>query len=287
MATQADFNRIGNYARMYNKDQGIDRHKCTRIVPMAVICPGYSRTGTLTMQKALTILGYPNVYHFSSFYDNVQDCDMWMELMNAKFEGNGTYSNEDFDKLLGHCGGVTDIPCILFSKELIEYYSDAKVVLVERNIDSWFKSWSTFLDSAMGPALPMLAKLEPRYLKRIAQVGGTAVDKLVGSGKSPAAAKARSKEQYLKHYALVRSITPKERLLEFQLSDGWEPLCKFLDKPVPDVPFPHVNDSKSNSKSFEELAMMAIKRILTNAAVAVTAVGVPTVALYVAWSRWR
>lgn len=49
-------------ARMYNKDQNIDRRKSHRVVPMEVICPGYSRTGTLTMQKALEILGYPNVY---------------------------------------------------------------------------------------------------------------------------------------------------------------------------------------------------------------------------------
>ncbi|KAM0366855.1 hypothetical protein ACHAPK_008335, partial [Fusarium culmorum] len=34
---------------------------------------------------------------------------------------------------------------------------------------------------------------------------------------------------------------PKERLLEWTVQDGWEPLCKFLDKPIPDEPFPHVN----------------------------------------------
>ncbi len=31
----------------------------------------------------------------------------------------------------------------------------------------------------------------------------------------------------------------------FQIKEGWEPLCKFLDLPVPDVPFPHVNESTS------------------------------------------
>ena len=30
-----------------------------------------------------------------------------------------------------------------------------------------------------------------------------------------------------------------------QFFAGWEPLCKFLDLPVPDIPFPRVNDSAS------------------------------------------
>ena len=280
MATQVDFDRIGNYARMYNKDQNIDRHKCKRAVPMEVICPGYSRTGTLSMQQALSILGYPNPYHFSSFYDNAQDCDMWLELMNAKYEGKGFYSRDDFDKLLGHCGAVTDMPCHLFAEELIEYYPDAKVVLVERNIDSWFKSWSAFLDEAMNPILPMLAKLDPSFLGRIVGVGTAGVDKQVGSGKSVTAAKARSKEMYKKHYALVRSVTPKDRLLEFDLASGWEPLCTFLGKPIPDVPFPHKNDSASNKKGFKELAAIGMKRILKRVVLGLTIVGVLTLGLY-------
>ena len=40
---------------------------------------------------------------------------------------------------------------------------------------------------------------------------------------------------------MIRGLVPKERLLEWTVNDGWEPLCKFLDKPVPDEPFPHVN----------------------------------------------
>ena len=40
---------------------------------------------------------------------------------------------------------------------------------------------------------------------------------------------------------MIRGMVPKENLLEWTVDDGWEPLCKFLDKPVPDEPFPHVN----------------------------------------------
>lgn len=40
---------------------------------------------------------------------------------------------------------------------------------------------------------------------------------------------------------MVRGLVLKERLLEWSVEDGWAPLCKFLGKPVPDEPFPHVN----------------------------------------------
>ena len=39
--------------------------------------------------------------------------------------------------------------------------------------------------------------------------------------------------------------TNKDNLLILDLSKGWEPLCEFLNKPVPDVPFPHLNKNSS------------------------------------------
>ncbi len=56
-------------------------------------------------------------------------------------------------------------------------------------------------------------------------------------------------------------FTPKDRLLEYQLADGWGPLCDFLGKPVPDVPFPRVN----NSEALQELLTIIIKRGLYDA----------------------
>lgn len=287
MATQADFDRIGNYARMYNRDQNIDRHKCSRKVPMEVLALGYSRTGTLSMRGALEILGYPEPYHFSNFYDNVQDCDMWQELLAAKFDGKGTVTKQQFDGLLGHCGALTDMPCHLFAAELLEFYPDAKVVLVERDIDSWYKSWSRFLGNAFHPALPRLARLDPYGIGRIIGTGKAGVSKQTGSATTLAAARARSKDEYRKHYALVRSLTAKDRLLEYQLTDGWEPLCEFLGKPVPDVPFPNVNDSKSNGLGFKELAAKGKKTIIRNALTGLTIIGVPAVASIMAYSMWR
>ena len=45
------------------------------------------------------------------------------------------------------------------------------------------------------------------------------------------------------HHNRIRALVPKDQLLEMDLSEGWEPLCKFLGMPVPDEPFPRTNDA--------------------------------------------
>ena len=51
------------------------------------------------------------------------------------------------------------------------------------------------------------------------------------------------RQGFYDHYAHVRAAVPKDRLLEFKSEDGWEPLCKFLQKPTPkNIPYPHLND---------------------------------------------
>ena len=37
---------------------------------------------------------------------------------------------------------------------------------------------------------------------------------------------------------------PEDQLLDYQLSDGWEPLCELLGRDVPDTPFPHANSTE-------------------------------------------
>ena len=277
MATEADFRRIGNYARMYNRDQHIDRHKSKRTVPLEAISLGFSRTGTMTMHKAFTILGYP-AYHFSSFYDNVSESDMWMEAINAKYYGKGTPPDKAFfDGILGHVGAVTDAPCNLFGKELVEFYPDAKVISVERDIDSWYTSWMSFCQSAYDPTIFVLGRLNPSFLGKIARLGGAITTIQSGHAKNINEVRVRCRASYQHHYRDVKDFTPQHRLLEFKLNDGWEPLCQFLGKPIPvsrsnycsliiltseqSVPFPHENEAASNQQAFKELGQMALKSV--------------------------
>ena len=56
--------------------------------------------------------------------------------------------------------------------------------------------------------------------------------------------KEASVEFYNDWVAEVKETVPKEKLLIFNVKEGWKPLCDFLDVPIPDQPFPNINDSK-------------------------------------------
>jgi len=54
------------------------------------------------------------------------------------------------------------------------------------------------------------------------------------------------------HIEEVKRHVPEDRLLVFSVKDAWEPLCKFLEGPVPDTEFPHINDRESMQKAFKK-----------------------------------
>lgn len=66
------------------------------------------------------------------------------------------------------------------------------------------------------------------------------------------------KEGFIKYNEHIRAVVPKERLLEYKIGDGWEPICKFLGKPVPDEPYPWVNEGDNTDK----LHMKAFRGVL-------------------------
>ncbi|TKA65957.1 hypothetical protein B0A55_10155 [Friedmanniomyces simplex] len=114
---------------------------------MEVPSLGLGRTGTLSMQEALKILGYPNTYHYSSIFANVQDAHMWNEALRAKYQGHGKpFGRREWDQPLGHCRAITDVPAVCFWRESLEAYPDVKVDLVDRDEDKWYKSCSKLRD---------------------------------------------------------------------------------------------------------------------------------------------
>src|SRR5690606_33763530 len=52
-------------------------------------------------------------------------------------------------------------------------------------------------------------------------------------------------ERMDEHNEYVREVTPPARFHMMDLSQGWEPLCKMLNVPIPDEPFPRVNDAEA------------------------------------------
>jgi hypothetical protein len=63
------------------------------------------------------------------------------------------------------------------------------------------------------------------------------------------------------HYAMVRSMVPKERLLEYQVKEGWGPLCDFLGCPVPAEEFPNGNQHEETEKRIHGLVNSEVARL--------------------------
>lgn len=226
---------------------------------MKVLLLGLGRTGTASMRAAMKQLGYVDTYHMMSCsIDNPPDALMWMDALTAKYDGVGpAFTRADWDQLLGNCQAVCDWPAVAFAKELIEAYPEAKVVMTTRDVDSWHAS-------TMRTVFWRVMDRELRYLSYVSWAAGMYYPMLkkffdtffLGDFEN------RGKEIYLRHYEEVRQLVPKDKLLEFRVQDGWEPLCGFLGERVPcGQKFPNVNDNRdfvSRSKRRNRMQMLNV-----------------------------
>jgi hypothetical protein len=153
--------------------------------------------------------------------------------------------------------------------ELYSHLIQAKVVLVERDIESWAKSFESVIESNYTwMARVMRSVFDPYFSSARPATTMLKVEYAMFSCNDQASFSANARDTYRKHYAKVRSLVPKDRVLEYKLGSGWEPLCEFLDKPVPSCEFPFKNEKK-------EFAIWMRKtqiRVLTSAALGVFSV---------------
>jgi hypothetical protein len=236
----------------------IDSDARVRTKPMRVLVLGMCRTGTTSVSIALRKLGY-TPHQMREVLVNPKDLKLWQEAIDvtllapqdrpAKQKNLAPYGAPEFDKLLGDYDVVMDLPGCVFAKELVAAYPDAKVILTTRNYEKWEESmqesiwclctWRLFT-LARYFNLTQMAPLM-RFMHSVF---------LVHSGNSYGGAK--SKAAYEQHYDTVRSIVPKDRLLEIDSEKTtWEPLCGFLGKGVPAEPYPQLKDEKAMRRNLD------------------------------------
>lgn len=198
----------------------------------------------------------------STAVSRTRDLAMWADAAEAKFTPSKRpdlqpFGRKEWDQLLGEFRATTDSPGCFFSVELMEAYPDAKVVLVERDLDKWFTSFSATIMTVQWPGFGLRCVLNLLHYKF-----GRLMDpylrlsRAVWLADSKEEQAATAKDIYKAHYAEVRAKAKPGQLLEYKLGDGWEPLCTFLGKPVPEQPFPNVNDSAM----FHDIGHTAIKK---------------------------
>ncbi len=149
------------------------------------------------------------------------------------------YANGNIDKMLQFTedyNNLEDMPWFLIYKELDKYYDDAMFVLTTRKTDEiWYKSQCKHYDKNMSVN---------EYYKKYTPI----TNKIVYGYENPNEHKNEYIAKYNQHNKEVREyFKGKNNFIEmcFENGDGWEKLCAFLGKDIPNTPFPHRNKAKS------------------------------------------
>ncbi len=205
---------------------------------MRVIGAGFGRTGTLSLKQALERLGFGPCHHMMEVIDTPGQIHQWLALAKGR--------PVSFDDLLAGYESCVDWPAAAYWRELADHYPDAKVILTVRDPEAWLASMqATILKmrrrSPLTAVRDALLALTRSDLAAMVKMGRLTVDKRVFGGRinDP----DRALRTFTEHIDEVKAAIAPERLLVFDVRQGWEPLCEFLAVPVPDEPFPRGNDA--------------------------------------------
>lgn len=234
-----------------------------------VIGAGFGRTGTLSLKASLEELGFDPCYHMEEVFKNPQHIETWAAAAN----GHPVEWRQFFESY----EATVDWPACSFYKELMQEYPEAKVLLSIRDPERWYESaWNTIYtlrrisaNSTLGAGVFSVVGLLFPHVKR----GSQMVDALIWDGTFDGRFEDRqyATEVFERHNEEVIRSVPEDRLLVYEVKEGWGPLCEFLEVEVPqDKPFPHLNDTARIRRTVFGLAAA----VLVPVVLALTALGV-------------
>jgi hypothetical protein len=197
---------------------------------LSVIGAGYGRTGTLSLKAALEQLGYDKCHHMIEVLHSPGAADLWLAAARKVDRGEAV----EWEALLTGYQAAVDWPACHFYRQLAEYYPQAKVILTVRDPLSWYQSMAQTTLKVIQEGLA-----SGRIDAGEGNLGTELVVKAAFDGilDDPAHGIA----VFERHVREVKTTIAPERLLVFDVREGWAPLCAFLARPVPDTPFPRTN----------------------------------------------
>jgi hypothetical protein len=190
---------------------------------LSVIGAGFGRTGTMSLKLALEQLGFGPCHHMVEVFKAPQSIGWW----EAAADGE-----PDWERIFDGYGSAVDWPTATFYEGLAQAYPDAKVILTRREPKAWVKSTQATI-FARPPADP-----PSDFDRMIGKVIGRLFDGRMRDEDHLAAV-------FERHNAEVVERIPPERLLVYEVADGWAPLCAFLGVAVPEGPMPKVNSTEA------------------------------------------
>jgi len=196
-------------------------------VTLRVVGVGLGRTGTMSLKLALEKLLDGPCYHMLEVFPRPDHIVMWQDAIDGK--------EPDWNGLFEGFTAAVDWPVAAFWRDLADAYPNAMLLLSVRDADSWWTSADrTIMDGAFR-RFPG-AEDDPWRVMVTALFRQTFTENFLDETEAKAA--------YERHNDEVRATAPKDRLVEWQLGDGWAPLCEALGMPIPEEPFPHTNTTE-------------------------------------------
>ncbi|KAI9657375.1 MAG: hypothetical protein M1821_003056 [Bathelium mastoideum] len=270
----------------------------TRDRPLRVLALGFSRSGTESLARALSQLGYNTVYHGFNVVTSAPDCAFWARLALARQkqqkrqQGSSAspsssitteayFSAANFDRALGHCGAITDAPGCFFATELVHAYPDAQVVLNRRrDVDAWCRS----IETNFVPIVQSWRKWARSWWD-VRAFWGRRCHELItapcyGIDGYRAFSVEAGRRRYEEHYGRLEELLQREgrAYLNWNVEEGWSPLCEFLGKEVPEGEFPRGNDSEAfkatRAKMMRETNRKIPRRMMMAAGIVIAGIAI-------------
>lgn len=188
---------------------------------LSVIGAGLGRTGTLSLKLALEQLGVGRCYHMTEVFQIPAAPQQWLDAAEGR--------PVDWETVFEGYSATVDWPSATFYRQLADHYPQAKVILTERDADDWFDSTQATIFARDFSEVP-----NPVWAEMAKRVVADLFDGRLHDREHVISV-------YRRHNDEVRRTIPADRLLVYQASQGWAPLCEFLGLPMPDSAPPKVN----------------------------------------------
>ena len=228
---------------------------------LQVIGAGLGRTGTLSMKQALEDLGFNPCHHMYETFVNprANQTSLFEQILV------GRNKEEAFEALFGGYKATVDYPGCMFYEDFMKMNPDAKVILTVRDSpEAWAKSVddtifrghrkSNWFSRQIHHLVAAMFLDSPHQLvisKIMIQTHGV-------DAEDP---KTDLAQMYTDWANRVKETVPAEKLLVFNVKQGWKPLCDFLGVPVPDIPFPRINSTKEFRSQENWLIMLGLLKM--------------------------
>lgn len=194
---------------------------------LKIVGTGFGRTGTKSLKAALEFLGFGPCYHMSELHDNPAHLVYWREAMVS--------GETAWESLFEGYDSCVDWPATYYWRSLVEFYPDAKVLLSVRDAEAWVKS----IQATIFPALRSVSNMPPGEQRDRREMTYEIIARRTFDERLDDHDHLISVFQ--RHAEDVQSIVSKDRLLTYDVAEGWGPLCGFLGVEVPEDPFPFTN----------------------------------------------